>query len=263
MLRLTRRQDAIVDRFRRAARRAPAEECVLLDGEHLIRDAVAAGIPLDVVMATHERWNTLGDLLSAIHAHASTPAIYEAAPSVLDAASPVKTPSGIAALARWHPASIDDALRGPAPLVLGAVDVQDPGNFGAIVRSADALGATGVIAAGASADPSGWKALRGAMGSAFRIPVAKASTEDALAAAKAAGLRVYAASMDGAPLEHCDLTGPTLLLLGSEGLGLPPSALDAADDRIAIPMRPGVNSLNVAVSAALLLYEARRQRSPA
>lgn len=261
MLRLTRRQDAIVDRFRRAARRAPAEECVLLDGEHLIRDAVAAGVPIDVAIATHERWNELGDLLSAIQAQPAAPAIYEAAPSVLDAASPVKTPSGIAALARWHPASIEQALDGPTPLVLGTVDVQDPGNFGAIVRSADALGATGVVALGASADPAGWKALRGAMGSAFRIPVAKAPIEDALAAAKAAGLRVYAAAMDGVPLDQCDLTGPTLVLLGSEGLGLPPPALDAADDRIAIPMRAGVNSLNVAVSAALLLYEARRQRS--
>lgn len=261
MLRLTRRQDAVVDRFRRAARRAPAEQCVLLDGEHLVRDAVAAGIPLDIVMATHERWNELGDLLSTIHAQPTPPELYEAAPAVLDAASPVKTPSGIAALARWHPATLEQTLGGQRPLVLGAVDVQDPGNFGAIVRSADALGATGVLAAGASADPAGWKALRGAMGSAFRIPVSKAAIEDALAAAKSSGLRIYAAAMDGAPLDRCDLTGPTLLLLGSEGLGLPPAALGAADDRIAIPMRPGVNSLNVAVSAALLLYEARRQRS--
>lgn len=261
MLRLTRRQDAIVDRFRRAARRAPAEECVLLDGEHLIRDAVAAGIPLDVVIATHERWNELGDLLSAIYSQPTPPTLYEAAPAVLEAASPVKTPSGIAALARWHPSSVDETLAGYRPLVLGAVDVQDPGNFGAIVRSADALGATGVLAAGASADPAGWKALRGAMGSSFRIPVAKAPIETSLAAAKSAGLRIFAAAMDGAPLDRCDLTGPTLLLLGSEGLGLPPGVLGAADERIAIPMRSGVNSLNVAVSAALLLYEARRQRS--
>jgi TrmH family RNA methyltransferase len=263
MVRLTRRQDAVVDRFRRAARRAPAEECVLLDGEHLIRDAVAAGIPIDVVLATHERWNQLDDLLHAITSQPGEPTVYEAAPSVLDAASPVKTPSGIAALARWQPAALDRAIGGATPLVLAAVDVQDPGNFGAIVRSADALGATGVVAAGASADPAGWKALRGAMGSAFRIPVAKATLDDLIAAAKDAQLRVYAAAMDGAPLDHCDLTGPTLVLLGSEGLGLPPAALGAANDRVAIPMRAGVNSLNVAVSAALMLYEARRQRSPA
>lgn len=261
MLRLTRRQDPIVDRFRRAARRAPTEPCVLLDGEHLIRDALAAGIRLDAVMATHDKWNALGDIAGALSAQPDAPVLYDAAPTVLEAVSPVKTPTGITALARWQTASLADTLAGQAPLVVGAVDVQDPGNFGAIVRSADALGATGVIAAGASADPAGWKAMRGSMGSAFRLPVAKSPIDTMLHAAKAAGLRIYAAAMDGAPLQHCDLAGPTLLLLGSEGLGLPPAALGAADDRIAIPMRSGIDSLNVAVTAALLLYEARRQRS--
>lgn len=261
MLRLTRRQDAIVDRFRRAARRAASEPCVLLDGEHLIRDAVAAGVTLEVAMATHERWQQVPDLLAAIRAQDQPVALYDAASTVLDAASPVKTPSGIAALARWQPAALEDTLGGPAPLTVAAVDVQDPGNFGAIVRSADALGATGVIAAGASADPAGWKALRGSMGSAFRLPVARAMLESTLSAARSAGARIYAATADGASVEHCDLTGPTLLLLGSEGQGLPDSAIEESNGRIAIPMRPGVNSLNVAVTAALLLYEARRQRA--
>lgn len=261
MLRLTRRQDAIVDRFRRAARRAPAEPCVLLDGEHLVRDAVAARVPIDVAIATPERWSELGDLRRALESQPEPADLYEAAATVLEAVSPVKTPSGIVALARWQPASLAQAVAGAAPLVLGAIDVQDPGNFGAIVRSADALGATGVVSAGASADPAGWKALRGTMGSAFRIPVARTAIDDAVAAARIAGLRIFAAAMDGAPPDRCDLTGPALLLLGSEGLGLPPSALAAADERVTIPMRAGVNSLNVAVTAALLLYEARRQRS--
>ncbi len=104
-------------------------------------------------------------------------------------------------------------------------------------------------------------ALRGAMGSAFRLPVARATLESTLAAARSAGARVYAATADGTAVDQCDLTGPTLLLLGSEGLGLPESALEEANGRVAIPMRGGINSLNVAVTAALLLYEARRQRS--
>jgi TrmH family RNA methyltransferase len=260
MLRLNRRQDAIVDRFRRAARRAAAESCVLLDGEHLIRDAVAAGVHLDVAMATHDRWRELPDLLAALNQQTPPVTLYVASTNVLDAASPVKHPSGIAALAQWQPAALEDTFAGSNPLTVAAVDVQDPGNFGAIVRSADALGATGVIAAGATADPAGWKALRGAMGSAFRVPVARAIIESTFAAARAAGAKIYAAAADGAPVDRCDLTGPTLLLLGSEGQGLPDSAIDDADGRIAIPMRAGVNSLNVAVTAALLLYEARRQR---
>lgn len=261
MLHLMRRQDAVVDRFRRAARRSASEPCVLLDGEHLIRDAQAAGITLDVVIATHERWQQLGDLLDALRAQDAPLALYEAGPTVLEAASPVKTPSGIAALARWQPATIEETLAGPHPLTVAAVDVQDPGNFGAIIRSADALGATGVISAGASADPAGWKALRGAMGSAFRLPVARATLESTLSAARSVGARIYAAAADGTPVEQCDLTGPTMLLLGSEGQGLPDSAIEEAHGRISVPMRPGINSLNVAVTAALLLYEARRQRA--
>ena len=261
MLRLTRRQDPIVDRFRRAARRATSEPCVLLDGEHLVRDAVAAGIQLDVVMATHERWPHLADLLEALQAQHLPVALYEAAPTVIEAASPVKTPSGVVALARWQPVALEDTFAGSNPLTVAAVDVQDPGNFGAIVRSADALGATGGVSTGASADPAGWKALRGTMGSAFRLPVARAMLESTLSAARGAGARIYAATADGAPVHECDLTGPTLLLLGSEGLGLPDSAIEESNGRIAIPMRAGVESLNVAVTAALLLYEARRQRT--
>jgi TrmH family RNA methyltransferase len=155
MLHLTRRQDAVVDRFRRAARRSASEPCVLLDGEHLIRDAVAAGVPLDVAIATRDRWQQLPDLLEALHRQDLPVALYDATSAVLDAVSPVKTPSGIAALARWQPAALEDTFEGVAPLTVAAVDVQDPGNFGAIVRSADALGATGVIAAGATADPAG------------------------------------------------------------------------------------------------------------
>lgn len=261
MLRLTRRQDPVVDRFRRAARRAAAEPCVLLDGEHLIRDAMAAGLRLEVVMGTHERWTALPDLAAALAALPTPLALYDAAPTVLDAASPVKTPSGIVALARWQPAAVEDTFADPRPLVIAAVDVQDPGNLGAIVRSADALGATGAVAAGATADPAGWKALRGSMGSAFRLPVARATLESTMGAAREAGARIYAAAPGGTPADRCDLAAPALILLGSEGLGLPDAALAEAHERIAIPMRPGVDSLNVAVSAALLLYEARRQRT--
>ena len=261
MLHLTRRQDALVDRFRRAARRAPSEPCVLLDGDHLLRDAIAAGVVIDVVIATRDRWQQCPDLIEALRASEHPVALYEASAAVLDAASPVKTPTGIVALARWQPAAIEDAFSGGTPLVVAAVDVQDPGNFGAIVRSADALGATGAIAAGATADPAGWKALRGTMGSAFRLPVARETLETALSAARSAGARIYAAAADGTPVDRCDLRGPSLFLLGSEGQGLPDSALEEANERIAIPMRHGINSLNVAVTAALLLYEARRQRS--
>ena len=119
-----------------------------------------------------------------------------------------------------------------------------------------------MIAAGASADPFGWKALRGAMGSAFRLPVVRVpDADEALPRVPARGCRVVATALDGTPLDAVALDEPCAILLGAEGTGLPPALVEAADVRLTIPMQPPVESLNVAVAAGIILYEARRQRT--
>jgi TrmH family RNA methyltransferase len=139
--------------------------------------------------------------------------------------------------------------------------VQDPGNVGAIVRAAEAGGASGAVFSGATADPFSWKALRGSMGSALRLPAVIAAANDALIGARAANVRLLATvPRDGRPVFEADLRGPVGFLLGGEGPGLPQNLIEAADDRVSIPMRPPVESLNVAVAAAVLVYEALRQR---
>jgi RNA methyltransferase, TrmH family len=149
------------------------------------------------------------------------------------------------------------------PLVLLVSDVQDPGNIGAVVRVAEAGGATGVLAAGISADPFGWKALRGSMGSTLRLPVARVDdAADAAARARAHGCRVIATSpRGGTPLYDVDLRLPCAVLIGGEGGGLSDALIDAADERVTIPMQTPVESLNAAVTAAVIVYEAQRQRS--
>jgi TrmH family RNA methyltransferase len=144
-----------------------------------------------------------------------------------------------------------------------AYDVQDPGNLGAVARAAEAAGATGVFVCGRSADPFGWKALRGSMGSAFRLPIVSCpAADEAVAAVRARGLRVLAlTARDGASLYDMDLRGPSALLVGGEGAGLSDDIAALTDARVSIPMRPPVESLNVAVAAAVALYEAARQRS--
>ena len=146
---------------------------------------------------------------------------------------------------------------------MGLVDIQNPGNVGAAVRAADAGGATALLATGTTADPYGWKALRGGMGSTFRIPVVHhPDVTDLIAQARRAGVRVIAAAARGGEsLYTADLSRPVLVLLGNEGSGLYPAVAQSADDIISVPMRPGVDSLNVAVTAALVVYEAFRQRS--
>jgi TrmH family RNA methyltransferase len=182
---------------------------------------------------------------------------------VMDAVSPTRTPAGVVALADRPVIREETMFAAASPLIVIAVDVQDPGNLGAILRSAEAAGATGVIATAGGADPLGWKAVRGSMGSVFRLPVLR--VPDAIAALEIArrhGLRRAAAVRDGGTfMDAADLTGPLAIVVGGEGSGLSQAAIDASDLRVSIPMAPRVESLNVATAAALLAYEARRQRA--
>jgi RNA methyltransferase, TrmH family len=250
-----------VSRFRTAAR-GDVGGVMLLDGAHLIADAIAAAVTFQlaaVTPASSEATHIRG-LVAALTGNGVE--VITVSASVMDAVSPVKTPTGIVALAE-RPATDTGQLFAGQALVVGAVDVQDPGNLGAIVRVAEAAGATGFVAAGGSANPFGWKALRGSMGSALRLPIASELTpEDAVAAARHHGCRVIAAvPRHGRSLFEADLSGPITILIGGEGQGLTAAIADGADERITIPMQAPVESLNAAVTAALIVYEARRQRT--
>ena len=148
------------------------------------------------------------------------------------------------------------------PLVVVLAGLQDPGNVGAIIRAAAAFGASGVIAIEGSANPFGWKALRGAMGGTFRIPVAaRGLLPEVIAAAHDTGVRLVAAvPRGGTPLPALDLRVPTAIVLGGEGGGVSPETLSAVHHTVTIPMGAPVESLNVAVAAAVILYETMRQR---
>lgn len=237
-----------------AVRREPGT--VLLDGDHLVETALDAGVTIDELLTD----GTDGPL--AARAAGAGAAVHEGTSAVLEAARPVRASGGVVAIARWSPLSAD-AVFSPAPVfLLGLVDVQDPGNVGGAIRSADALGASAVIALDGSADPAGWRALRGAMGSTFRVAVARGAVTEVTALARAHGVQIAVTTADGGePPSAVDLTAPTLLLVGNEGAGLDPDIVASADRRITIPMRPGVNSLNVSVTAALLLWERQRQLS--
>lgn len=252
--RITSRQHAVVRRFRQAAH--GDTDLVLLDGEHLLAEALDAGIPIELVL-TDGRSGAL-----AGRARSAGATVHEAAATVLEAASPVRTPSGIVALARWQTASISDALDQSKGTCLGLVGVQDPGNAGSAIRAADALGAASVLALDGTADPRGWKILRGSMGSAFHLPIARGASADALAHARRRGMPIVATvATGGTAIDSTDLSKAALILVGSEGSGLPDEVVALADMRVTIPMRKTANSLNVAVTAAILLFEIRRQQS--
>ena len=258
---ITSRQNPLVARFRAAAR-GDVGGLLLLDGAHLVADAVAARLTIQLAAVTPAALERPD--IAAIVAALSRAGVEVAAVSavVMDALSPVRSSSAIVAIAERPPSADDRIFGGVAPLAVIVVDVQDPGNVGAIVRVAEAGGASGVIAANGSADPFSWKALRGSTGSALRLPIVSGIEIDAAVAdARSHGCRIVATiPRDGRSLTDASLTGPVAVLIGGEGRGLSASLVETADERVTIPMQAPVESLNAAVTAALIVYEARRQR---
>jgi len=257
--RINSRQNPVVARYRDAARRA--SDALLLDGVHLAAEALSAGIRVEhaAVRADALGRSDVGDLVSRLQTAGAE--IVIATSPVMDAISPVRSSSPVVALAA-RPTAGEDAVYRRRGVVLVAVDVQDPGNMGAIVRVAEAAGASGVVAAGTSADPFGWKALRGSMGSVLRVPVhADPDAAHAVATAKGRGCRVVATvPRGGVDLFAADLRPRVAVLIGGEGQGLAASLEGETLVDIAVPMQPPVESLNAAVAAALILYEVVRRR---
>jgi TrmH family RNA methyltransferase len=258
------RQNPLVRTFRDLADDPdPTGERVLLDGVHLIRDAHRAGAVFEVVAVAAARLQVASEEGAlAQDLEQAQVDVVAADDKVFPALSPVKSPSGLVAIARRQVSAPAIICGHPRAFVIAAVDVQDPGNVGSLLRAAEAGGATGAFVCGTSANPFSWKALRGSMGSALRLPVVAGMTADAvIACAKAAGLRLVAAvPRDGAPPDELDWRGQVALVVGGEGPGLSDAVMAASDARVTIPMATTVESLNVAVAAGILIYAARRQR---
>src|SRR5689334_15787899 len=141
---------------------------MLLDGEHLIEEARASGIAIDVVAFSEP----LASSNIVHHLGGGETKAVIVSPTVLDAISPVRSPSGAVAIARRPRTSLERVFATKPQLILMLHNLQNPGNVGAILRAAEACGATGIVCSEQTADPFGWKALRGSMGSAFRVPLA-------------------------------------------------------------------------------------------
>ena len=233
-----------------------AEGLVAIEGENLVREALRSGIELRTVFVT-ERFGTPAWLPKRIE-------ILSVSEAVFASAVETRHPQGIAALLHpptWSVESLD--LRGA--LLVVAARLQDPGNLGTLIRSAEAFGAAAVLATPGTVSPWNQKALRASAGSAFRVPVVPVTTA-VLKSLQSKGVRLLAAvAEDGGAgsvrADAVDLTGSCAVLIGNEGSGLDADLLDLAEERISIPMPGNIESLNAAVAGSLLLYEAARQRT--
>lgn len=263
--RITSRQNPIVTTFRSAVKSDKTNRRhLLLEGVRLIDDALQSGIRIETaafsISVLQKADDRLQKLLEQLK-NTGTELLSVSSP-VLSAMSPTKSPSGSIALGQFKSTQVEHIFNNSGPVLL-PIGVQDAGNVGAIIRAADGGEASGVIIGSDSADPFGWKALRGGMGSTFRLPIA--SIEDpqtALTIAKTKNFPVFCAvPNDGLSIYDMNLRTPCLILIGGETAGVPDSLLAQSDQKISIPMKPKVNSLNAAVAAAVIVYEAYRQRT--
>lgn len=168
---------------------------------------------------------------------------------------------GIIAEVHSVPLSLEDLRLGENPLVMVLESVEKPGNLGAVLRSADAAGADAVIICDPLTDIWNPNLIRSSVGAVFSVPVAVCTSADAIAFLKKRGIRILTAQLQDSEWYYdTDMTGATALVMGTESTGLTQAWRDSADAHIKIPMLGRLDSLNVSVSAAVLLYEAVRQR---
>jgi RNA methyltransferase, TrmH family len=258
---ISSRANPVVKRLR-ALKERGTEDLALLEGLTLVEEALAGGLEVVEAAVTPEAAAAPRGraIVEALQARAVPVRHVEA--QVLASLSETETSQGLLAVAR-RPAFAEDAIYRRVPLVVVAAGLQNPGNVGAVLRAGEAAGASGAYLTAGTADPFSWKALRGAMGSAWRLPhVRGLSADEVLARLRARGVTTLAAVAGEADAyDGVDLTGPVAFLLGREADGLGAALAARADRRIAIPMAGRAESLNVAVAAGVLLFEAARQRA--
>lgn len=227
--------------------------CILLEGDRLVDEAVARRLPAELCLVAEGRPGRADEL------EARGLEVRRVQDDLLQRASDLVTSPGVLLVAR-APGTVPvpaASTRGAAPLVVVASGIADPGNLGALARTAEAAGAVHLVVLG-GASPWNPKALRGSMGSLLRLPVCVARDAGALRADLAAGgwRQVRAATREGADHTEFDWTGPLALWLASETGELPPEAADL--EPVSIPMAGEVESLNVTAAAAVLLFAAGR-----
>ncbi len=258
------RQNTLVKQAR-AVRDGKIKELVFVEGVRLCEEAASAGLSIEAVLFTESiSHDSRGAALRA-SLESTGGQLYVVSESVLESISDTKTPQGIVALAR-RPLTNQEALTAKklgTPLIVILHRINNPANAGAMLRAAEAAGATAAIATQGTTDIFSPKALRGAMGSIFRLPAwTGASFGEVTGWCAKHGIRTVSTDVRSARLHtEVDWTTPRAVVVGSEGNGLNAEEVERTDESIKIPMREPVESLNAAVALAVVLYEAARQRA--
>ena len=230
-----------------------------IESVRIIEEAIRSGLKFRSVFFSESGKARADRLLPQLGAHVETLLLPD---EVFASAVDTETPQGVAALVKLKSYDLEDLFHSPEPLLVVVFGVQDPGNLGTILRSAEAFGADGVVFTDGTVSPLNPKCVRASAGSIFRLPVIQTKTRDFLPLLAGKGLRLLGTtSHKGTPLPQADCKGAIAICIGNEGAGLPKELLAKVNANIVIPHSSKVESLNAGVAASIVLYEAARQRS--
>ena len=232
----------------------------IVDGAREILRALDAGIRVETAFLAEDLLRT-PDALAAADRLRHRPTTIPVSPAVLAKVAFGERSDGIVAIVETPRLGLAELVVPDDPLIIVVEGVEKPGNLGAVLRTADSAGVHAVIAADPRTDPFNPNAIRASLGTIFALPVVAASTTDTVAWLTEHGIRVVATIVDAATgYADADLRGPLAIVLGSEADGLSPAWQGPGITPISIPMRGIADSLNVSIAAAVVLYEAVRQR---
>lgn len=263
-------RDQRVQRLRRLLRRSSvrdSEQAFVAEGVHLVEAALDAQAAIEEVFVAPDWYASPSTAAVVQRAAENGVAVFELGPGVMERIADTVSPQPICAVVESVGVGMEELLTRPAPesghaLVLVSVDVRDPGNLGAVLRIAGATGVQGVICCAGTVDPFNPKVVRASAGAVFRVPlVVGAAPTDVLEELGKHGYRRWATvPRAGSDYSVADLGGRAALVLGNEGAGLPDEVVSRLDGSLTIPMEAGTESLNVAMTVAVLCFDIARRR---
>jgi RNA methyltransferase, TrmH family len=266
--RIEGRHNPLIKQLRQAFSRSEltdSGDCAI-EGFRIVEEAIRSGLRISAVFFRESAQDRAERLLPQIGAQVETLLLPD---KLFDSLVPSESPQGVAALVRLKTFSLDDLIeRSHVGPIIALASLQDPGNLGTILRSAEAFGSAGLILGEGTVSIYNSKVVRGSAGSVFRLPVihaheksASEKLKDVSEKLRADGVRLMATSSHkGNPLDQADLKRPVAIFFGNEGAGLPRDVVAQLDEVVAIPHSAQVESLNAGVAASIVLYEAARQK---
>ena len=244
--------------LKKSAKARKEQECFLVEGPRMVFEVPKD--QLEQIYVTEQFLQKYADHMKSLKDHGIDYKMISE--NVCRHISDTKTPQGIVAVVKYKKMRLEELLsREASPIFIILENLQDPGNLGTILRTAEGAGVSGIIMNRGTVDPYNPKVIRSTMGAIFRMPlIIVPELLPVIEKLKASGINIYAAHLNGKRFYDYDYTAGSAFLIGNEGNGLTDEIANEATAKIKIPMKGKVESLNAAIAATVLMYEAQRQR---